>query len=128
MTVFGVALAAAMALPEPIPAPMPDPTELELQRFPSLETAKAACEFCCEYERFVRKQQAVGNGDWREWEKVWRENEDLWPFWLNLRLAHESDGIGRRDSLSKLRAILGDDAYFRGELPPPVPIWRFAEK
>lgn len=31
----------------------------------------------------------------------------------------------RREALKKLKNLLGEEAYDSGELPPPVPVWRF---
>jgi hypothetical protein len=31
----------------------------------------------------------------------------------------------RRQALQSLRTTLGPDAYYRGALPPHVPVWRF---
>jgi hypothetical protein len=33
----------------------------------------------------------------------------------------------RRHALKKLRAVLGDEDYYAGRLPPFVPLWRFQE-
>jgi hypothetical protein len=33
----------------------------------------------------------------------------------------------RQEMLRILKGSLGDEAYFQGHLPPPVPIWRFIE-
>ncbi len=31
----------------------------------------------------------------------------------------------RRTALKDLRALIGDQAYYAGDLPPCVPLWRF---
>lgn len=33
----------------------------------------------------------------------------------------------RREALAKLRGLIGDEAFYSGELPPCVPVWRFKE-
>ena len=34
----------------------------------------------------------------------------------------------RRQALMRLRCMVGDEAYYLGEWPSPVPTWRFAER
>lgn len=43
------------------------------------------------------------------------------------KLPHMSVSWKRR-YLKKVREDLGDEMFFKGELPPPVPTWRFQEK
>ena len=33
----------------------------------------------------------------------------------------------RRQALKTLREMIGTEAFYRGELPPHVPVWRFPE-
>jgi hypothetical protein len=33
----------------------------------------------------------------------------------------------RRNALLKLKSLIGNNAYYSGELPPPVPVWRLRE-
>ena len=33
----------------------------------------------------------------------------------------------RRQALKQLRELVGDDAYYSGNLPPCVPLWRFRD-
>jgi hypothetical protein len=33
----------------------------------------------------------------------------------------------RRQALKRLRSLIGQEAYYAGELPPHVPVWRFQE-
>ena len=32
----------------------------------------------------------------------------------------------RRQALKKLKEMIGDQAYYSGQLPPHVPVWQFA--
>jgi hypothetical protein len=33
----------------------------------------------------------------------------------------------RRQALKQLRTLIGAEAYYTGQLPPHVPLWRFEE-
>jgi hypothetical protein len=33
----------------------------------------------------------------------------------------------RRQALKKLREMIGENAYYYGQMPPSVPVWRFRE-
>lgn len=52
--------------------------------------------------------------DWRR--AVWDKLDDL--FWCKIPTDHKLRSLGR------LRQLLGDDAYFAGRVPPPIPTYR----
>lgn len=57
------------------------------------------------------------------------ENDQLYRAWDALRDAKCEFYYThvRRATLAKLKASIGDEMFDRGEMPPPVPFWRFAE-
>ncbi len=60
---------------------------------------------------------------------VMRETDTLYQVWDACRDARcEFYYVTvRRQALKRLRDLVGEDAYARGELPPNVPLWRFQE-
>lgn len=57
------------------------------------------------------------------------ETDQLYQIWDTLRDARcEYYYVTvRRQSLQNLRAMLGHERFYRGQMPPHVPVWRFAE-
>jgi len=106
----------------------PDPPLSDLGRFPPFAVAQAGdCLsgthlIWCE-ERLAESPlpQKGAAADWR------READGLHDRWDALRDAgYTSYGDHyRRARLGRLRELLGDEAYFAGWMPPPVPLWRF---
>jgi hypothetical protein len=96
-------------------------------RFPDRESVNALLRFNRAYYRNLEGRQV--------WEPdradligvVMAETDRLYEVWDAVRDARcEFYYItDRRKALQKLRALLGDEAYFAGEMPPFVPIWRF---
>lgn len=52
---------------------------------------------------------------YRIWEKVYDARSEIYYIPV------------RRQALQQLRELVGDEAYYTGQLPPHVPIWRFQE-
>ena len=58
-----------------------------------------------------------------------READTLYKAWDGLRDAkthYYSDWL-KRQGLQQVLNVVGVDAFLRGEMPPPVPFWRFTE-
>jgi hypothetical protein len=62
-------------------------------------------------------RSVLEEADWL-W-RVWDTADDAVNPWA-------TDEV-RRNALRKLAGYIGRDAYWRGQLPPPVPTWRFQE-
>ena len=45
--------------------------------------------------------------------------------YTRIKLFPEDGEYHGRSALARLRDYIGPDAYYRGEMPPPVPLWRF---
>lgn len=126
-----LALAGASRLPDP-----GDPLA-DCGRFPD----GAACQELEDFARGhlawldARRPLCLTESD----EATWRQarTEAQWCFncwdWAGAAQGNEGDRTTtdgrvagyRRFSLDKLRELLGDDDYFAGRMPPPVPLWRF---
>lgn len=42
-------------------------------------------------------------------------------------LTEGRSGLERRRDLAEVRRLIGDANYYRGQLPPPIPLWRLPE-
>ncbi len=66
---------------------------------------------------------------WWELHSVLQETDNLYHVWDTVRDARcEYYYVTvRRQALQRLRDLLGPQAYYQGNLPPHVPMWRFQE-
>jgi hypothetical protein len=101
----------------------------DCNRFPRRETVNELLSFNRAYRQHIGVRQPVELAHWWEFRAALQETDHLFQVWDTVRDARcEYYYVTvRRQALKKLRELLGDDAYFRGELPPPVPLWRFQE-
>lgn len=102
------------------------PSAEDAKRFPDREMCCEACSFNWAWRDYMRDSWEL----WRDDEigDAIREGERLYDAWDTARDAgcpyywiHV-----RRRALAKLRDLIGQDAYYNGRLPPPVPIWHFS--
>ncbi len=72
----------------------------------------------------IRRSPRVNAAAWRIW---LQENNYLWEVWDAARDSRNEGYyvLTRRAGLKKLRRMIGEEAYWTGTLPPPVPLWRF---
>lgn len=114
-----------LAEPGPPPAPLPPLADLAL--FPSRAGALDAVQFADKYLEHLSAQWQL-----TPWRREWIDDA-AWEArccrccWQTLADAQCEDAVerDRRESLRVLRLLLGPAAYHRGEMPPPVPLWRF---
>ena len=109
------------------PAEPPDPPLCDLQRLPPAPVAREAIAFNrrCHRVLATRADTELHREQW--WTDVLSETDQLYYVWDALADAHnESQSIAfRRQSLGRLRELIGSEAYYSGRLPPSVPVWRF---
>jgi len=105
-----------------------DPPLSDCDRFPPREVACQAIQFNRAYRRSVAARQRWELHHWWYWQEVLDETDWLYRCWDNLYTAEGGEGDdeeSRRQSLRRLRELLGDDAYYGGRMPPAAPFWRF---
>lgn len=63
----------------------------------------------------------------RSLEAELEETRELVKVWEEVQVIGNSQYgvVARRESLKRLRHMIGDDDYCAGILPPPIPIWRY---
>jgi len=98
-------------------------------RFPPRSAVTPLLAFNRTYRENLEKLKEVERGRLEELESALQEADRLYQIWDDIRDSRcEYYYITvRRQALKRLKTMLGEEAYQAGELPPHVPLWRFAE-
>jgi hypothetical protein len=98
-------------------------------RLPTKEAAQAAVTLNHGYQRHLKEEWNFTGDPTGEVRQALRETEELWQVWDAVRDATSPYYYTtvRRRAMAKLKGLVGDEAYRRMDLPPPVPVWRFGE-
>jgi hypothetical protein len=101
----------------------------ECDRFPDRTVVNDLLNFNRAYRQFLTVRQPVNliHGD--ELREALNETDRLYQVWDAVRDARCNYYYVtvRRQALQQLRELVGVDAFYRGSLPPHVPVWRFPE-
>lgn len=97
-------------------------------RFPDRSCINELISFNRAYRQHLDSRQALGTPFQWELHEALQETDQLYQVWDTVRDARCDYYYVtvRRQALKKLRDLVGFAAYYRAELPPHVPIWRFA--
>jgi hypothetical protein len=103
------------------------PSYRDSLRFPDREHISELLKFNRAYRQYVEAMQVTQLHRANDWREVLTETDQLYHTWDLMRDARcEWYYVNiRRQALQKLRDKIGPDAYYRGQMPPHVPIWRF---
>jgi len=98
-------------------------------RFPDRATVNEFLSFNRSYRQHIDVRQPLELGHWWTYQEALQETDQLYQIWDTVRDARcEYYYVTvRRQALKKLREMLGEEAYYNGQLPPYVPLWRFQE-
>ena len=98
-------------------------------RFPNRRQVSEMLQFNRDYRKHLKERQVVDLYRGSVFKDAIRETDDLYHVWDLVREATcEIYYVPvRRQALTDLRALIGPAAYFAGDLPPYVPLWRFVE-
>jgi hypothetical protein len=101
----------------------------DCERFPDRATINDLLAFNRAFRRHIDVRQPVELARWWELRTVLQETEQLYQIWDTVRDARcEYYYVTvRRQALKRLRDLLGNDAYYTGQLPPYVPVWHFQQ-
>jgi hypothetical protein len=103
------------------------PPVSDCERFPDRATVGDLLAFNRAYRECLTSRQAVEPA--RRWElrEALQETDRLYEVWDAIGDARRDSWYVtfRRQALKRLRDLLGPEAYYTGNLPPHVPIWRF---
>lgn len=98
-------------------------------RFPDRATVNELLAFNRAYRQHIDVRQPVELA--RSWELrgAVQESERLYQIWDTVRDARCDYYYVtvRRQALKRLRDLVGEEAYYSGNLPPCVPLWRFGQ-
>jgi hypothetical protein len=105
------------------------PSLSDAQRFPQRFIVNDLLSANRDYQKTMTLRQMVDGSRWEENRVILGENDQLYAIWDNVRDAgcEYYYVVVRRLALKRLREQLGDEAYYSGDLPPSVPLWRFAQ-
>jgi len=102
--------------------------EAELRRFPPHEVVQEYLAFNRGYQAHLESCRLLAPHHAEEINAVLRDTRLLYWTWDKLDDAWGScTEAARWEALRELRCLLGDDGYYWGRMPPPVPLWRFQE-
>ena len=123
-----VALAVAAGLPA---TGAPNPTLEDLARFPPYGVTDANADFASAHKNWLyeRRNFWLTTEERDYWQARYDDQYWRWDVWTDLRLAQQYAASGNvesaRDRLRWIRNNIGDDAFYRGEMPLPCAIWHF---
>jgi hypothetical protein len=105
------------------------PALCDCSRFPEREVINELLAFNRSYRQHLGVRQPVELAHWWEFRAALQETDYLYQVWDTVRDARCDYYYVtvRRQALKKLREIVGEEAYYMGQLPPHVPLWRFQE-
>jgi hypothetical protein len=98
-------------------------------RFPDRATVNDLLGFNRAYRQHVDVRQPVELAHWWGLRAALQETDQLYQIWDTVRDARcEYYYVTvRRQALKRLRDMIGAEAYYSGNLPPCVPLWRFQQ-
>jgi hypothetical protein len=104
------------------------PALCDCVRFPERATVNDLLAFNRAYRQHIDVRQPVELTHWWELRVALEETERLYKIWDSLRDARcDYYYVAvRRQALKRLREQIGEEAYYNGDLPPCVPLWRFS--
>jgi hypothetical protein len=101
----------------------------DARRFPDRGTSGDLLSFNRAYRRNLESRRAIDRDRGAVLHDATREADHLYRVWDAVREARCDIYYipVRRLALKHLREMIGDLAYQSGQLPPPVPLWRFVD-
>ena len=103
------------------------PMLADAQRLPPEAVAAELVRFNRAYSKHIEARCRHETDRAAALQVVLEETKQLWHVWDAVRDSRRDCFYvtARRQSLRKLRDLVGEEAYRAGELPPHVPTWRF---
>jgi hypothetical protein len=105
------------------------PLVADCYRFPDRGTINELLTFNREYRRQIEPRQPLELVHWWELRLALQETDHLYQIWDTVRDARCDYYYitVRRQALKRLLELVGEEAYYNGNLPPCVPLWRFQQ-
>ena len=105
----------------------PEESLNDLYRFPDHNTVIDARSFNLHFRNNLKERYTGHTEDDQLLDIIYEEAKTLYRLWDKLDDA-QGDCYPTELRLSKLKSLrlaLGEEAWMRGLMPPPVPVWRF---
>jgi hypothetical protein len=95
--------------------------------FPPLQVCQKSCSFNWNYQEGLKARKAFQLHKSDDIDEEIKTAEKLYRIWEHVREVQCEDRswVCRRRALLQLRQTIEQGSYYRGELPPCVPIWGF---
>jgi len=103
------------------------PPLADAHRFPPHAVAVSCLEFSCKHICYLESIEYANLHRGDDIREALSEARWCQSVWEAVRDAGGDGVITRRFALQRLRDLLGDGAFYSGQLPPWVPVWRFRE-
>lgn len=106
-----------------------EPIESLQSRFVPREAAFEAIKFNRAYRLHLQGRQAMELHNFWEIQEALTETDYLFHCWDWLHAAQRGEGREEpywRESFKRLKELIGDEAFNAGQMPPNVPLNRFA--
>jgi hypothetical protein len=106
------------------------PPLAESHRFPSRDVVNDLLSFNRSYRHDLSNRLSYDQARSEELRAALTETDQLYRVWDTVRDARcEYYYVTvRRQALLQLRQLVGDPAFYSGQLPPHVPVWRFRQE
>jgi hypothetical protein len=99
----------------------------EADRLPGRDIVCDLLDFNRSYQQALSSRLEVDTLHGDEVQAALAETDQLYRVWDKVRAARDERYFvtGRREALQDLRTLVGQRAFYTGQLPPHVPLWRF---
>lgn len=121
---FGLAMALMTDCYTPKPT---DPPGSDRHHFPHLHICQENVKFSKQYIQHIEFQQCLYPHLFKEYDKILKDAEWCHRCWSRLEYVQMKpwNETSDRCFLGKIREMVGEEAYYGGQMPPHVPIWHF---
>jgi hypothetical protein len=106
------------------------PPSRDAFRFPTIAQVEDAMEFNRRYRKLLDFRGPLESHRQFLYFRANAEAEALYQIWDTMHDARDTRYYitTNRQALRTLRELLGDEGYYAGEWPPPVPVWRMNQE
>jgi hypothetical protein len=98
-------------------------------RFPERTAVNEMLSFNRQFRKHLESTSLIESHRANYFGQAMQETDRLYQIWDSVRDARCDFYYVtvRRQAMKKLKMLIGNEAYFSGELPPYIPTWRFQE-
>jgi len=99
----------------------------DCMRFPPRAAVSELLAFNRAYREYLEKRKDLERSSATEYQEALQETERLCRIWEDIRDTRLEFRYvaARRQALKRVRDAIGEQAFYNGNYPPHVPVWRF---